>query len=51
MRIPRVVLAQTPRGFRDVFDAEFEPTKAETLTWLSEQSLIVVPFKAGRSVS
>uniref|UniRef100_UPI0035629765 DUF4914 family protein n=1 Tax=Actinotalea sp. TaxID=1872145 RepID=UPI0035629765 len=46
MRIADDLPTNKPR-YRDVFDEEFAPTKAETLTWLSEQSLIVVPFKAG----
>lgn len=33
--------------YRDAMGAEFGPVKAKTLQWLSEQDLVVVPFKAG----
>ncbi len=46
MQIADDLPTDKPR-YRDTFGAEFAPTKAETLTWLSEQQLIVVPFKAG----
>jgi hypothetical protein len=46
MRIADDLPTDKPR-YRDVFGAEFDPVKAETLTWLSGQDLVVVPFKAG----
>ncbi len=46
MRIADDLPSDKPR-YRDVFGSPFAPVKAETLTWLSEQALIVVPFKAG----
>ncbi|WP_062296973.1 DUF4914 family protein [Demequina maris] len=36
--------------FRDRFGHRFDETRAETLTWLSHQDLVVVPFKAGGPV-
>ncbi len=33
--------------YSDVFGSPFAPVKADTLRWLSQQELIVVPFKAG----
>ena len=46
MRIADDLPTDKPR-YRDVFGAEFDPVKAETLRWLSDQDLVVVPFKAG----
>lgn len=46
MRIADDLPTDKPR-YRDVFGAEFAPTRAQTLEWLSEQDLVVVPFKAG----
>lgn len=46
MRIADDLPTDKPR-YRDVFGAEFGPTRAETLDWLSGQDLVVVPFKAG----
>lgn len=46
MRIADDLPTDKPR-YRDVFGAEFDPVKAETLQWLSGQDLVVVPFKAG----
>jgi hypothetical protein len=36
--------------YRDVFGAEFAPTKQATLDWLATQDLVVVPFRAGGPV-
>ncbi len=33
--------------YKDVYNSEFEPLRKDTFTWLSEQELIVLPFKAG----
>ncbi len=33
--------------FKDLYNAEFEPLRKETFSWLSDQDLIVLPFKAG----
>lgn len=33
--------------FKDLYNTEFEPLRKDTFTWLSEQELIVLPFKAG----
>lgn len=33
--------------YRDRFDAGFTPLREETLAWLGEQELVVVPFKSG----
>lgn len=33
--------------FKDVYHTDFEPLRSETLTWLRDQELIVLPFKAG----
>jgi hypothetical protein len=46
MRIGDDLPTDKPR-FRDVYGSEFGPTRAETLAWLAEQDLVVVPFKAG----
>ena len=46
MRIADDLPTDKPR-YRDVYGAEFAPVKAATLEWLSEQELVVVPFKAG----
>ncbi|WP_449385605.1 DUF4914 family protein [Cellulomonas soli] len=46
MRIADDLPTDKPR-YRDVFGAEFAPVKQETLDWLSQQELVVVPFKAG----
>ncbi len=46
MRIADDLPTDKPR-YRDIFGTEFAPVKAETLTWLSGQDLVVVPFKAG----
>jgi hypothetical protein len=46
MRIGDDLPTDKPR-FRDVYGKEFGPTRAETLAWLAEQDLVVVPFKAG----
>lgn len=46
MRIADDLPTDKPR-YRDKYGEEFAPLKAETLAWLSEQELIVVPFKAG----
>jgi hypothetical protein len=46
MRIADDLPTDKPR-YRDVFGAEFAPTKAATLEWLGQQELVVVPFKAG----
>jgi hypothetical protein len=46
MRIADDLPTDKPR-YRDVFGAEFDPVKAETLAWLAGQDLVVVPFKAG----
>lgn len=46
MRIADDLPTDKPR-YRDVNGAEFAPVKAETIEWLSQQKLVVVPFKAG----
>ncbi|MCL3861821.1 DUF4914 family protein [Actinotalea sp. K2] len=46
MRIADDLPSDKPR-YRDVFGAEFAPVKAQTLDWLSDQELVVVPFMAG----
>ena len=46
MRIADDRPTDKPR-FRDVYGHDFATTKQETLDWLSQQDLIVVPFKAG----
>lgn len=46
MRIADDLPTDKPR-YRDVFGADFAPVKQETLDWLSQQELVVVPFKAG----
>ncbi|GAA2518290.1 DUF4914 family protein [Rarobacter incanus] len=46
MRIADNLPSDKPR-FKDRHGEEFAQTKAETLAWLSEQELLVVPFKAG----
>ncbi len=46
MRIADDLPSDKPR-YSDVYGSPFAPVKAETLTWLSHQSLIVLPFKAG----
>lgn len=46
MRIADDLPTDKPR-YRDVFGEEFTQAKTDTLDWLSEQDLIVVPFKAG----
>ncbi|MDM8084865.1 DUF4914 family protein [Cellulomonas cellasea] len=46
MRVADDLPTDKPR-YRDVFGSEFAPVKAETLEWLSQQELAVVPFKAG----
>ncbi|GAA2238049.1 DUF4914 family protein [Rarobacter faecitabidus] len=46
MRIADDLPTDKPR-FADRHGQDFAPIKAETLTWLSEQELLVVPFKAG----
>ena len=33
--------------FKDVYQKEFEPLRKDTFAWLSEENLIVLPFKAG----
>lgn len=33
--------------YKDVFNKEFEPLREETFSWLKEQELVVIPFKAG----
>lgn len=33
--------------YDDVYNQDFEPLRQQTFEWLKEQSLIVVPFKAG----
>src|SRR6187399_1918580 len=33
--------------FADRFGGSFDPVRAETLSWLATQQLVVVPFKAG----
>jgi len=33
--------------YRDAFGAEFAPVRQETMDWLGQQELVVVPFKAG----
>ena len=46
MRIADDLPTDKPR-YRDVFGAEFDPVRTETLEWLAGQELVVVPFKAG----
>lgn len=46
MRIADDLPSDKPR-YRDRHGEDFAGLKAETLQWLSEQSLILVPFKAG----
>ncbi|UZN01990.1 DUF4914 family protein [Cellulomonas sp. S1-8] len=46
MRIADDLPTDKPR-YRDIFDAEFDPTRTQTLEWLATQELVVVPFKAG----
>ncbi|WP_250443971.1 DUF4914 family protein [Actinotalea sp. C106] len=46
MRIADDLPTDKPR-YRDVFGSEFAPVKAETLAWLAEQEVVLVPFKAG----
>jgi hypothetical protein len=33
--------------YKDIYHADFEPLRHETLDWLKDQELIVLPFKAG----
>ena len=46
MRISDDLPTDKPR-YHDVFGKEFAPTRTETLDWLSQQDLVVLPFKAG----
>jgi len=46
MRIADDLPTDKPR-YADVFGQPFAPVKAETLAWLAQQPLVVVPFKAG----
>jgi len=46
MRIGDDLPTDKPR-FRDVYGREFGPTRTQTLEWLADQDLLVVPFKAG----
>ncbi|WP_333811292.1 DUF4914 family protein [Timonella senegalensis] len=46
MRIADERPTDKPR-FKDVYGYDFASVKQETLNWLAEQELIVVPFKAG----
>ncbi len=46
MRIADDLPTDKPR-YKDRHGSDFAPVKAETLEWLSQQELIVVPFKAG----
>lgn len=46
MRIADDLPTDKPR-YRDREGGEFAPVKSETLQWLGEQELVVVPFKAG----
>jgi hypothetical protein len=46
MRIADDLPTDKPR-FRDVYGKEFDSTRADTLAWLAEQELVVVPFRAG----
>ena len=46
MRIADDLPTDKPR-YRDVFGSEFAPVKQDTLDWLSDQDLVVVPFMAG----
>lgn len=46
MRIADDLPTDKPR-YRDVYGESFDAVRAQTLTWLSRQELVVVPFKAG----
>lgn len=46
MRIADDGPTDKPR-FKDVYGYDFQELRAETMTWLSRQELILVPFKAG----
>ena len=46
MRIADDLPTDKPR-YADVFGESFAQTKAETIAWLGEQDLVVVPFRAG----
>ena len=46
MRIADDLPTDKPR-FQDVYGYEFDPLKLQTFEWLSNQELILVPFKAG----
>lgn len=46
MRIADDLPTDKPR-YRDREGGEFAPVKSETLKWLGEQELVVVPYKAG----
>ncbi|MBQ0026424.1 MAG: DUF4914 family protein [Lachnospiraceae bacterium] len=46
MRIGDDLPTDKPR-FKDIYGYEFSKLREETYQWLSEQSLIVLPFKAG----
>lgn len=46
MRIADDLPTDKPR-YKDVYGTSFASTKQETLDWLSQQELVVVPFRAG----
>ena len=46
MRIADDLPTDKPR-YRDIFGTGFDTTRQETLDWLADQDLVVVPFKAG----
>lgn len=46
MRISDELPTDKPQ-FKDVYGYDFDPLKQETFQWLSEQELIIIPFKAG----
>ncbi|MEA5151070.1 MAG: DUF4914 family protein [Oscillospiraceae bacterium] len=46
MRIGDELPSDKPR-FKDVYGYEFSKLRGETMDWLSEQQLIILPFKAG----
>lgn len=46
MRIGDELPTDKPR-FKDVYGYEFSKLRAETMNWLSEQQLIILPFHAG----